>query len=186
MYDCIVLYVHIASYSYIHNYMHAKLLLILKCFLIETCEPNLCQNSGSCVASGDGFVCNCTDGFTGTLCQSTNYCASSPCQNGGSCVNGLGTHLCFCRENFAGEFCQLPIDDIVDSCDNTNTNNRTCSSFSVVRMDSGDRVNTPLSSVEYCSSIRAYCPDGSCSYCQCEFRFTYRHDLQRCNDYYDG
>ena len=100
-------------------------------------------------------------------------------------MNGLGTHLCFCRENFAGEFCQIPIDDIVDSCDNTNTNNRTCSSFSVVRMDNGDRVNTPLSSVEYCHSIRAYCPDGSCSYCQCEFRLTYRHDLQRCDDYYN-
>ena len=144
-------------------------------------------------------MCNCTDGFTGVLCQSVNYCATNLCQNGGSCVNGLGTHLCFCRENFAGEFCDISTDDIEDHCDNDDDNHnddnnndndddngRTCSSFSIIRRDDGDRVYTPLSSVEYCSSIRAYCPDGSCSYCQCEFRLTYRHDLQRCDDYYNG
>ena len=151
--------------------------------VVDVCEPNPCQNSGSCIPSGDSFVCNCTEGFTGVLCQSINYCASNPCQNGGSCVNGLGTHLCFCRQDFAGQFCEISVGDIVDHCD---PNNRTCSSFSVIRRDDGDRVNTPLSSVEYCRSIRAYCPDGSCSYCQCEFRLTYRHDLQRCDDYYNG
>ena len=164
---------------------HKQLLNFNFHIIIETCEPNPCQNSGSCIASEDTFVCDCTDGFTGTLCQSINYCASSPCQNGGSCVNGLGTHLCFCRENFAGQFCEIPIDNIEDHC-NSSYANRTCSSFSVIRRDDGDRVNTPLSSVEYCSSIRAYCPDDSCSYCQCEFRLTYRHDLQRCDDYYNG
>ena len=107
-------------------------------------------------------------------------------------MNRLGTHLCFCRDGFAGELCEMPTDDNDRcTCDNDNdgnsdTNNRTCSSFSVIRRDDGDRVNTPLSSVEYCRSIRAYCPDGSCSYCQCEFRLTYRHDLQRCDDYYNG
>ena len=145
--------------------------------------------------------------------HSVDVCEPNPCQNGGSCVNSLGrTPLCFCREDFAGEFCDMPTDDINDRCicdnvnddgddddrrrrqsdanngngGNSNTDNRTCSSFSIIRRDDGDRVNTPLSSVEYCRSIRAYCPDGSCSYCQCEFRLTYRHDLQRCDDYYNG
>ena len=189
---------------------------------VDICEPNPCQNSGSCTASDNSFVCNCTNGFTGTLCQSIDYCANSSCQNGGSCVNGLGTQLCFCSEGFAGQFCEMSTDDIEDHCDddvnddqgdddddgdnidddgddddgdddddddddgNSNSESRTCSSFSVIRRDAGDRVNTPLSSVEYCSSIRAYCPDDSCSYCQCEFRLTYRHDLQRCDDYYNG
>ena len=100
-------------------------------------------------------------------------------------MSGLGTPICFCRENFTGQYCEVPV-DIEDRCDNSNSNNRTCSSFSIIRQDDGDRVYTPLSSVEYCSNIRAYCPDGSCSYCQCEFRLTYRHDLQRCDDYYNG
>ena len=173
---------------------------------VDICEPNPCQNSGSCTASDNSFVCNCTNGFTGSLCQSIDYCANSSCQNGGSCVNGLGTQLCFCSEGFAGQFCEMSTDDIEDDCDDDvnddqgngddndddvsydqgNLGNRTCSSFSVIRRDAGDRVNTPLSSVEYCSSIRAYCPDDGCSYCQCEFRLTYRHDLQRCDDYYNG
>ena len=118
------------------------------------------------------------------LCQSVNYCATDPCQNDGFCANGLGTHLCICREEFASEFCDTTTDDNC-TCSN-DTSDRTCLPFLVIRQDRGDRVYTPLSSVEYCSDIRAYCPDGSCSYCQCEFRLTYRHDLQRCDDYYDG
>ena len=117
----------------------------------------------------------------------------------------MGTHLCFCREGFAGEFYDMSTDDINDHCicnndnnndenddrrrrqsDGNNGNGGTCSSFSIIRRDDGDRVNIPLKSVEYCRSIRAYCPDSSCSYCQCELRLTYRHDLQRCDDYHNG
>ena len=123
---------------------------------VDTCEPNPCQNSGSCIASGDSFVCNCTDGFTGELCE------------------------------IPTDRCEDVDDDSNNDENDCDTSKRMCSSFSVIRMDSGDRVITPLSSVEYCRSIRAYCPDGSCSYCQCEFRLTYRHDLQRCDDYYNG
>ena len=111
-------------------------------------------------------------------------------------MNGIGTHACRCTEEFAGRSCEMYIGDIVDRCANGNGNgngngnennrNRVCLSFSIDRMDDGDRINTPLSSVEYCSSIRAYCPDDRCSYCKCEFRLSYRHDLQRCDDYYNG
>ena len=128
-----------------------RFVFYISCFA-DACESKSCLNSGVCIANGDSFVCNCTDGFT-------------------------------------GEFCEIPTDrceDDDDDEDKCDTSKKTCSSFSVVRMDEGDRVNTPLSSVEYCSSIRAYCPDGSCSYCQCEFRLTYRHDLKRCDDYYNG
>ena len=99
-------------------------------------------------------------------------------------MNGIDTHQCFCVEDYAGPSCEVFIGDISDSCGDTSDG--TCSSFSIERMDRGDSVNTTLSSVEYCSSIRAYCPDGSCSYCQCEFRLSYRHDLRRCDDYYNG
>ena len=150
---------------------------------VDPCDSNPCQNSGSCVANGDVLICSCISGFIGALCQSIDYCASNPCQNSGSCVNGIETHVCFCVEDYAGPSCEVFIGDIADSCDD---DNGTCSLFSITRMDSGDRVNTLLSSVEYCSSIRAYCPDGSCSYCQCEFRLSYRHDIQRCDDYYNG
>ena len=168
-------------------------------FFVDPCNRNQCQNSGSCVAHGNTFTCNCTDGFIGRFCQFTDHCTGNPCQNNGSCVNGIRTHTCHCTEEFAGQSCERYIGEIVDRCvhdDGTNNgngnnngnrnSNRVCSSFSIDRMDDGDRVNTPLSSVEYCSSIRAYCPDGSCTYCKCEFRLSYRHDLQRCDDYYNG
>ena len=113
--------------------------------------------------------------------------------NGATCTDEVDGYTCTCPTGFSGELCEIPTDSCEDKDDDSNndendcdTSKRTCSSFSVVRMDDGDRVNTPLSSVEYCRSIRAYCPDGSCSYCQCEFRLTYRHDLQRCDDYYNG
>ncbi|XP_065910138.1 neurogenic locus notch homolog protein 1-like isoform X2 [Dysidea avara] len=160
----------------------------------DPCNPNPCDNSGSCTANGNSFTCSCVDGFLGVSCQSTDYCANNSCQNNGSCVNGIGTHLCRCIEEFAGQSCETYVGDIEDRCDGDeydnlysidDNSNRICSSFSIDRMDRGDSVNTPLSSVEYCSSIRAYCPDGSCSYCQCEFRLSYRHDLRRCDDYYN-
>jgi hypothetical protein len=35
-----------------------------------TCSVNPCQNGGVCsVIGGGGFICNCTAGFTGLLCE---------------------------------------------------------------------------------------------------------------------
>lgn len=36
---------------------------------VDPCEPNPCQNGGSCAASGSSHTCTCTGGFTGTNCE---------------------------------------------------------------------------------------------------------------------
>lgn len=36
---------------------------------MDPCRPNPCLNSGACVHTDDGFVCNCSMGFKGTHCQ---------------------------------------------------------------------------------------------------------------------
>ena len=36
---------------------------------VDVCDPNPCENNGSCIASGDGYICNCTDGYTGATVQ---------------------------------------------------------------------------------------------------------------------
>uniref|UniRef100_A0A8C6U631 trypsin n=1 Tax=Neogobius melanostomus TaxID=47308 RepID=A0A8C6U631_9GOBI len=39
------------------------------CVDYEVCEPNPCQNGGTCVRDGNDFDCTCSPGFTGRLCK---------------------------------------------------------------------------------------------------------------------
>ena len=57
------------------------------------CEPNPCQNGGSCVPIGTVDIGKWLPGFTGRCCETRittttpyNPCAASPCQNGGQCI----------------------------------------------------------------------------------------------------
>ncbi|XP_041347883.1 delta-like protein 4 isoform X2 [Gigantopelta aegis] len=50
----------------------------------SSCFPNQCLNGGYCLESGDSFICQCLQGFTGALCEtetSTLYpdCPRYPC-----------------------------------------------------------------------------------------------------------
>lgn len=41
-------------------------------FLISVpreCDPNPCQNGGTCVEVGDTYECTCLQGYTGTNCD---------------------------------------------------------------------------------------------------------------------
>ena len=38
-------------------------------FLIAACDPNPCQNGGTCIDEVDGFMCDCINGFTGVTCD---------------------------------------------------------------------------------------------------------------------
>ena len=35
----------------------------------DECDPNPCQNGGTCTDGIDSFTCSCEEGFTGITCQ---------------------------------------------------------------------------------------------------------------------
>ena len=35
----------------------------------DDCESNPCENDGTCTDMGDGYECECENGFTGTNCE---------------------------------------------------------------------------------------------------------------------
>ena len=38
---------------------------------IDDCDPNPCQNEGTCTDGVNSFTCDCATGFTGNTCDST-------------------------------------------------------------------------------------------------------------------
>lgn len=57
------------------------------------CQPNPCQNGGTCTPQGNTFSCQCPSTHTGRCCEirvttTTPYdpCRQSPCRNGGTCI----------------------------------------------------------------------------------------------------
>ena len=101
-----------------------------------TCQfkDNLCNN-GTCrtLAIGspptvsqngkDFFLCNCTAGYTGKVCQTDiDECKVEPCKNG-SCIDQVNHYLCQCLPGFTGKNCDGDIDECaVSPC----LNNMTC------------------------------------------------------------
>ena len=73
-------------------------------FLAATpCQPNPCQNGGTCTPQGNTFFCQCPSTYAGRCCEirittTTPYdpCRQSPCQNGGTCIpTGICVFLSF-------------------------------------------------------------------------------------------
>jgi len=56
-------------------------------------------------------------------------------------------------------------------------------SFTVTRYESGDEVQSSMTSAAYCSAIHGYL-DGS--QCKCNHRRTFSLEIQACFDYYNG
>ncbi|XP_078312118.1 blastula protease 10-like [Crassostrea virginica] len=71
------------------------------------CNPNPCQNSGTCNVVGSNYECNCASGWTGTTCDvRTQSCQPNPCQNGGQCSIVGNSIVCNCRPQFVGPNCE--------------------------------------------------------------------------------
>ena len=76
-----------------------------------SCDPNPCQNGGTCNQIDDNlYNCTCEGVFSGPNCEvENNPCAPNPCENGGACVpQGPDTYLCECDGGFVGDMCQFP------------------------------------------------------------------------------
>ena len=41
---------------------------------INECDSDPCQNSATCTDVVNAFSCSCENGYTGTLCETGNYC----------------------------------------------------------------------------------------------------------------
>ena len=37
---------------------------------IDECSSALCVNDGNCIDNVNGYMCNCSDGYTGNHCES--------------------------------------------------------------------------------------------------------------------
>lgn len=64
----------------------------------DNCTSNPCKNGGSCMSKYNGYVCKCSDAWTGINCDlDVNECAlyagtDLGCQNGATCSNTLGAY----------------------------------------------------------------------------------------------
>ncbi|ETE63893.1 Protein delta-like 1, partial [Ophiophagus hannah] len=76
---------------------------------IDDCEPNPCENGGTCTDIGKSFHCSCPIGYGGVLCRNRiPACDSSPCENGGTCHGHRGRgFMCICKPYFAGPTCSF-------------------------------------------------------------------------------
>ena len=75
-----------------------------KCEIIDYCQPNPCENSGTCVSVGHDFNCICKAGYTGHECQhNIDACGPKPCKNGGICSDLINGYQCNCSDTgFSG------------------------------------------------------------------------------------
>jgi hypothetical protein len=79
-------------------------------FLLKTflpCLTNPCLNNGTCSASSTGTIqCNCTNCYSGSLCQAIDYCCLQVCSPNGVCISGgTNSYTCICQPNYVGVNC---------------------------------------------------------------------------------
>eukprot|EP00062_Callorhinchus_milii_P000365 gi/632935107/ref/XP_007887824.1/ PREDICTED: sushi, nidogen and EGF-like domain-containing protein 1 [Callorhinchus milii] len=74
--------------------------------ILGACDPNPCQNGGTCNETDDGYVCNCPNEFAGSDCENEvlQPCnAHQQCPHGASCTEYKGTYRCICPQRPSGK-----------------------------------------------------------------------------------
>lgn len=93
---------------------------------LELCNPDTCQNGGTCSASEGGASCLCAAGWEGKTCaQNVDECASAGCVHATGCTDALNDFSCACENGWKGKICDQDIDECAanpcqhaTSCDN--------------------------------------------------------------------
>lgn len=73
---------------------------------VDRCDPNPCQNNGSCTDFKDTYNCTCATGWKGENCTTDiNECSyqhlkRSLCQLHSDCYNLEGSYRCDCRQGY--------------------------------------------------------------------------------------
>ena len=87
---------------------------------IDNCNPNLCQNNGTCadLAIANYFTCHCLTGYTKTMqitCTTCTInideCSPNPCKNNGTCTDLIDDFVCECGAAFTFENCAVDINE---------------------------------------------------------------------------
>ncbi|MGH0127378.1 UNVERIFIED_CONTAM: hypothetical protein FKN15_077530 [Acipenser sinensis] len=72
------------------------------------CEPNPCQNNGTCEPRGGTYRCACPEPYTGQNCQKvTNFCKSAKCGMGDCVITSTAPYYeCKCRHPYQQPNCR--------------------------------------------------------------------------------
>lgn len=92
-------YFYITIYSSWHHHP--------PCFAdINDCSPDPCASTGTCQDQVNGYMCDCDDGYDGTLCDNNiDECSSNPCASTGTCSDGVNRFSCLCDAGYEGTLC---------------------------------------------------------------------------------
>lgn len=92
----------------------------------DMCDPNPCENGGTCTSQQRVFTCACVPPYTGEKCSDlSDPCHANPCGSFGECTSNPAnqTYTCECQPGMMGPDCQTS-----DPCypDNPCQNGGTC------------------------------------------------------------
>ncbi|MGH0166106.1 UNVERIFIED_CONTAM: hypothetical protein FKN15_050012 [Acipenser sinensis] len=79
----------------------------------DGCEPNPCQNNGTCEPRGGTYRCDCPEPYTGQNCQKvTNFCKNAKCGMGECVITSTAPYYeCKCRHPYQQPNCRKGKDD---------------------------------------------------------------------------
>ncbi|XP_072039473.1 uncharacterized protein [Amphiura filiformis] len=77
----------------------------------DPCGSAPCLNGALCLGGTTGYICRCTQGYTGPRCEipMSGPCSSAPCLNGALCLPGTTGFICRCAQGFTGPRCENQI-----------------------------------------------------------------------------